>query len=334
MDLASELREFLVTRRARITPQEAGIPVWDGERRVPGLRRSEVAALAGVSTDYYTKLERGVVTGVSANVAEAIANALRLDEAERLHWENLVVQLKAPPANNANGAPIDIAVRPGLQQVLVALAGTPAYLRTARRDILAANAMAEALFAPAFSRPARPVNIARFVFVDPAARSFFADWDGVAHAMAAALRLEVGRHPDDARLAGLIDSLLEQSERFREFVERSGCGFPSHWDEVVPASGGRPPRLGLRGRRAAGRSGSHPHHVHGTAGLARRSTARPTGRECIITPRTVSARNRAVNTGRRKIWPERVRLGCRGSSAPEPKLLGGVAQRRPVFTSR
>ena len=216
MDNAREIREFLATRRARITPQQAGLPAWGGNRRVPGLRREEVAMLAGVSVDYYIRLERGTLGGASESVLNAVADALQLDEAERMHLDNLARAAQHTPRQRRREPTVREGVRPVLARILEATSA-PAYIRNGRRDILAANRLGEALYAPLFENPTRPVNVPRFVFCDSRARSFFADWPTAAHDMVAALRIEAGRSPYDRRLSDLIGELSTRSEEFATF---------------------------------------------------------------------------------------------------------------------
>ena len=215
-DHRAEIREFLVTRRAKITPQQAGLPAGTGPRRVPGLRREEVAVLAGVSTDWYVRLEKGHISGVSEDVLDAVARALRLDEAERAHLFDLAraARPRRDPPRRAGAA-----VRPSLRRVLDSMTGTAAFIRNGRLDLLAANPLGRALYAPAFDDPGRPAhgpaNLARFNFLDPRARDFYPDWDGSADTTVAILRTEVGRDPDNRDLAQLIGELATRSEPFR-----------------------------------------------------------------------------------------------------------------------
>ena len=214
MDNGNEIRDFLVSRRAKITPEQAGLPAYGGNRRVAGLRREEVALLAGVSIDYYTRLERGRAHGASDGVLEGIARALQLDEAERAHLFDLV-RAAAPAGPRAPRRPATQQVRPSVQRILDSMAMTPAYVRNARMDILAANRLGAALFAPVLSSPARPVNNARFLFLDPAAREFYVDWERQAQDVVAMLRTEAGRSPHDKALSNLIGELSTRSENFR-----------------------------------------------------------------------------------------------------------------------
>ena len=213
MDNRTEIRDFLNSRRTKITPEQAGLPAYGGRRRVPGLRREEVALLAGVSVDYYTRLERGDLKGASDSVLDAVASALRLDEPERAHLNNL-----AQAANNAQRVrrrrPLQEGLRPTIQRILDAMTGAPAYVRNGRRDILAANRLGYALYSELYLDPARPVNVARFVFLNPRARTFFLDWPSAANDMVAALRAEAGKNPYDRELSVLVGELSTRSEEF------------------------------------------------------------------------------------------------------------------------
>jgi transcriptional regulator with XRE-family HTH domain len=213
-DFRAEIREFLGTRRARVTPEQAGLPVYGGDRRrVTGLRREEVALLAGISSEYYTRLERGNATGVSESVIDGIAQALQLDEAERIHLLDLLrgAGTTRPPRRR----PAQQRVRPAVQRVLDSMSGTPAFVLSGRLDVLAANHLGRALFSPAYADPVRPPNNARFVFLAPHATEFFRDWDEVAGDTVAMLRAEAGRDPYDRRLTDLIGELSTRSEEFR-----------------------------------------------------------------------------------------------------------------------
>jgi transcriptional regulator with XRE-family HTH domain len=214
VDNRTEARQFLATRRAKLTPERAGVPLYGGRRRVPGLRREEVAMLAGVSTDYYTRLEKGHLAGVSDSVLDAVARALQLDEAEREHLLDL--------ARTANTAPSRTPrrrsqpdVRPSVQRLLDAMESAPAFVRNGRLDVLAINRLGRALYSPAFTAPNRPVNLARFCFLDPGALDLYPDWDVAADTTVALLRTEAGRDPYDRGLSDLVGELATRSEPFR-----------------------------------------------------------------------------------------------------------------------
>jgi transcriptional regulator with XRE-family HTH domain len=213
VDNRNEIRQFLTSRRARITPEQAGLPVYGANRRVPGLRREEVALLAGVSVDYYTRLERGNLGGVSEAVLEALAQALQLDEAERGHLFDLA--RAANTTARPRRRPAQERVRPGVQRILDAITDAPADVRNGRRDILAANRLGYALYSELFIDPVRPANVARFVFLSPRAREFFVDWEGAANDLVANLRTEAGRNPYDRGLQDLVGELSTRSEAFR-----------------------------------------------------------------------------------------------------------------------
>ena len=215
MDNGNEIRDFLVSRRARITPEQAGLPAYGGNRRVAGLRREEVALLAGVSIDYYVRLERGRAAGASDSVLEGIARALQLDEAERAHLFDLARASAAPRAPQAPRRATAQHVRPSVRRILDSMTTTPAYVRNARLDILATNRLGAALFSPVLSSPAQPANNARFLFLDPAAPDFYSDWERQAQDVVAILRTEAGRSPHDKDLSNLIGELSTRSENFR-----------------------------------------------------------------------------------------------------------------------
>ena len=216
MDNRREVRDFLVSRRGKVTPEQVGLPAG-GNRRVPGLRRSEVAALAGVSVEYYSKLERGALAGASAGVLAAIARALRLDDAERAHLFDLA---RAADGSDALERPShrpsrSVAPRPTLQWVLDAVTGGPAFVRNGRMDIVAANPLARAFYADVYVDPGNRANLARFTFLDPAAERFYPDWDLAADISVAILRTEAGRDPTDKDLHDLVGELSTRSDEFR-----------------------------------------------------------------------------------------------------------------------
>jgi transcriptional regulator with XRE-family HTH domain len=213
MDPRREFADFLASRRAKLTPEQAGLPVYGGNRRVAGLRREEVALLAGVSADYYVKLERGNARGASESVLDALARALQLDEAERTHLFDLAHTI------NTSGKPTRLGpkpqVRASVQRILDSMTTTPAYVRNRRLDILAANLLGRALVAPAFNDRHRPASLARFMFLDPAAAEFYQDWERMASDIVAMLRSEAGRDPHDKALQDLVGELSTRSELFR-----------------------------------------------------------------------------------------------------------------------
>jgi transcriptional regulator with XRE-family HTH domain len=210
----SDIAEFLTTRRARITPEQAGLPTY-GQRRVKGLRREEVASLAGASVEYYKRLERGNVSGVSEHVLEGLARALQLDDAERAHLFDLVrAAARAGFASPKRPRPVKQRIRPVVQQILDQITA-PATVRNARLDYLGANALGHALYAPVFDSPEQPANSARFTFLDPVAADFYPEWDHVATELVAHLRSEAGRYPYDRQLSDLVGELSTRSDEFR-----------------------------------------------------------------------------------------------------------------------
>jgi transcriptional regulator with XRE-family HTH domain len=213
VETKEQVREFLSSRRARITPEQAGLTSY-GSRRVPGLRREEVAVLAGLSVPYYTRLERGDIGGASESVLEALTQALQLDDAERAHLFDLARTAQpttARPRRRQSGQ----RIRPEIQWTLDAITGAAAYVSNERLDILATNALGRALFSELCAGPARTLNHARFVFLDPRAEAFYVDWDRAARETAAILRSAAGRDPHDRDLSDLVGELATQSEAFR-----------------------------------------------------------------------------------------------------------------------
>jgi transcriptional regulator with XRE-family HTH domain len=208
-----EIREFLTSRRARITPEQAGLHSY-GSRRVPGLRREEVAVLAGVSAPYYTRLERGDINGVSESVLEALARALQLDEAERAHLLDLARAAQPTPVRPRRRQAKQ-RVRPEVQWTLDAITGAAAFVSNDRLDILGENQLGRALYSELYAALGRPVNTARFVFLDPRAEAAFGDWDRIATETVAILRSAAGRDPYDRDLSDLVGELATQSEAFR-----------------------------------------------------------------------------------------------------------------------
>ncbi|MFG1608088.1 helix-turn-helix transcriptional regulator [Actinoplanes sp. NPDC049265] len=212
LDARAEIREFLISRRARLTPNSVGLPSY-GTRRVPGLRREEVAVLAGISVPYYARLERGDMSKASPSVLEGLARALRLDDAERAHLFDLARAAGSGRARTP--APGDATrVRPVVQQLLDAMSGAAAFVNNHRLDILGANRLGYQLCAAVFNGAPR-ANLARFTFLEPGAREFFIDWENAASSIVADLRTATGRHRQDARLTRLIGELATRSEEFR-----------------------------------------------------------------------------------------------------------------------
>ena len=211
MDTKTEVREFLTSRRAKITPAEAGLTSY-GTRQVPGLRREEVATLAGVSVDYYNRMERGNLVGVSDGVLQAVVGALRLDEAERAHLFDLA-RASRDRAGGQRRRPARLTVRPAVEWIIEAMTGAAAFVVNSRQDILAANRLGRAFYAPVLESPG-PANMARFTYLDPRARGFFTDWNRAAKECVAALRTQAGRDPLDRDLSDLIGELSTQSEEF------------------------------------------------------------------------------------------------------------------------
>lgn len=213
MDPERDVQQFLTTLRARLTPEQAGVPVFGGERRVPGLRREEVAQLAGVSTAYYTRMERGNLSGVSDSVIYALARALHLNEAETAHLLDLARAATGPrPRPRRRPAP---RVSPRIAQLIQTMADVPTLALTRLGDPVASNALGRALFPHLFPDGQRPLNHSRYLFLDPRAQVFYPDWESSAHEAVSALRLLAGHDPSDAALMSLIGELSTQSPEFR-----------------------------------------------------------------------------------------------------------------------
>ncbi|MFD5011383.1 helix-turn-helix domain-containing protein [Streptomyces chartreusis] len=211
LDPRAELSEFLRTRRARLKPEDVGLPDYGRHRRVPGLRREELAQLAGVSVAYYTRLEQGNGRNVSAEVLDAIARALRLSDAEHAH----LTHLAKPKRHKKKPVARTEQVRPAMLQLLDTIDGVPAYITGRRSDIVAWNGMAAAVFGDWSELPAQERNWARLVFLRPDYRELFVEWDQKAYDIVAFLRMDAGCHPDDPRLSALVGELSVKSEEFR-----------------------------------------------------------------------------------------------------------------------
>ncbi len=214
MDNRAEVREFLASRRERVTPQQVGLPAGSG-RRVKGLRRSEVAVLAGVSVEYYTRIERGAIHSASPEVLDALARALLLDDAERAHLFNLAHAASpvARPARRRN--PTTWTAHHSLQWVLDGVTAGPAFVRNGRMDLLAVNPLARAFYADVYDMPGQPPNIARFTFLDHRAHDFYPDWGAFADVTVAILHTEAGRDPHNKELHDLVGELSTRSDEFR-----------------------------------------------------------------------------------------------------------------------
>lgn len=210
---AEQIKEFLTSRRAKVTPEDVGLPVAGGNRRVPGLRREEVAVLANVSLEYYTRIERGTATGVSETVLDAIAHALQLSDAERTHLLDLMRADRRTTPRRRQPAPRQ-RVRNSVVHLLEGMPRTPAVVHDHRLNILADNPLGRALFDPLYADPVRPANYARFLFLDRHARDFWVDWNDAADNTVAILRGNAGTNPHDTTLNELIGELSTRSHEF------------------------------------------------------------------------------------------------------------------------
>ena len=215
-DNRDDVREFLMSRRARVTPEQAGLP-GGGGRRVAGLRRSEVAMIAGVSVEYYSRLDRGQIAGASTGVLEALATALQLDDTERAHLFDLARAADGMPASGRPRARRATrgASRPSLQWALDAVADGVAFVRDQHQDVLATNSLARAFYSPVIGDGGRTPNLARFQFLDPASRDFYPDWELFAEMCVGVMRAAAGRDPHDTGLHDLVGELSTRSDVFR-----------------------------------------------------------------------------------------------------------------------
>ena len=217
MDTSDAISEFLTTRRAKLTPSQVGLPDYGGRRRVPGLRREEVALVAGMSAEYYKRLERGNAAGVSEAVIDGVSRALQLDEAEHAHLYDLI------RAANAGAHPTQRAsttrktqLTSGMRQTIDAMSAVPVYIQNGRLDAVATNRLAAALFSEMLDGPRPPANAARFIFLEPRAQTFYREWEGQARQIVAVLRAEAGRSPYDRQLTDLVGELSTRSDLFRK----------------------------------------------------------------------------------------------------------------------
>ncbi|MFY9634739.1 MAG: helix-turn-helix transcriptional regulator [Cellulosimicrobium cellulans] len=228
MNNRADVREFLTSRRAKISPEAVGLPAGSN-RRVAGLRRSEVATLAGVSVEYYTRLERGAISGASPEILQAISRALNLDDAERAHLFDLAHAASpiARPPKRRNSKSWNPHI--SLQWALDAVTAGPAFVRNGRMDLLAVNALARAFYKDVYDMPGQPPNLARFTFLDERAHDFHPDWDAAAEVVVSILRTEAGRDPHNKELHDLIGELSTRSQEFRRLwsshdVRHHGAG--------------------------------------------------------------------------------------------------------------
>ncbi|MFF1443462.1 helix-turn-helix transcriptional regulator [Streptomyces sp. NPDC058295] len=214
MDNRDAVSAFLRSRRDKITPEQAGLPTY-GQRRVPGLRRGEVAALAGVSVEYYTRLERGNLQGVSDSVLDTLAHALRLDDTERMYLYDLARAAGPAPQTRAPRRESRPTVRPSVARIVDGMPELPAYVMNNRLDALAANPLGRALYSEMYADPTCGANVVRFAFFNSAARRFYTDWERMARFAVGALRIEAGKNPYDRELSNLIGELSTRSDAFR-----------------------------------------------------------------------------------------------------------------------
>jgi len=216
MNTRDDIGDFLTSRRAKLTPTQAGLPDFGGRRRVPGLRREEVALLAGMSAEYYKRLERGNATGVSEAVIDGISRALQLNEAEHAHLYDLIRTANAgahPQRRRQSTRKTQLT--PGMQQTIDAMSTVPVFIQNGRLDAVATNRLGRALFSEMLDDARPPVNAARFVFLDPKAQDFYQDWEGNTRQIVAILRAEAGRSPYDRELSNLVGELSTRSDLFR-----------------------------------------------------------------------------------------------------------------------
>lgn len=217
MDTSPTISEFLTTRRAKLTPAQVGLPDFGGRRRVPGLRREEVALVAGMSAEYYKRLERGNATGVSEAVIDGVSRALQLDEAEHAHLHDLIraANAGAHPVQRRT-SPRNSQITPDTRQTIDAMSTVPVYVQNGRLDAVATNRFGRALFSEMLDDARPPANAARFLFLDPRAQTFYREWDAQTRQIVALLRAEAGRSPYDRQLSDLIGELSTRSDLFRK----------------------------------------------------------------------------------------------------------------------
>lgn len=216
MDTNDDIRDFLTSRRAKLSPEQAGIPDFGGRRRVPGLRREEVALIAGMSAEYYKRLERGNASGVSEAVIDGVSRALQLDEAERDHLYELVRTANAGAHPQRRRQVRRTQLSAGMQQTIDAMSTVPVFIQNGRLDAIATNPLGHALFATMLDEARPPANAARFVFLDPRSQDFYTDWEANTRQIVAILRAEAGRSPYDRQLSDLVGELSTRSDLFRK----------------------------------------------------------------------------------------------------------------------
>lgn len=239
MDTKAEVREFLMTRRARLTPEAAGITT-SGTRRVAGLRRSEVASLAGLSVEYYARIERGAIGGASSSVLDALSRALQLTDTEHAHLLDLARAADGVPTSGRPRRRAERITPPriSLQWALDSITDGVAFVRNRRQDLLATNELGKAFYAPVIGDGGRVPNLARFQFLDPLSREFYPDWDLFAQMCVSIMRAEAGRDPHDKGLQNLVGELSTRDETFRRLwgahdVRTHGAGTKRFHHPVV-----------------------------------------------------------------------------------------------------
>lgn len=217
METSGAISEFLTTRRAKLTPAQVGLPDFGGRRRVPGLRREEVALVAGMSPEYYKRLERGNATGVSEAVIDGVSRALQLDDAEHAHLQDLIraATVGTHPQRRVRKAR-RAELTPGMRQTIDAMATVPVFVQNGRLDAVATNPLGRALFSEMLDGAQPSANAARFIFLDRRAQTFYRDWDGQTRQIVAVLRAEAGRSPYDRQLSDLVGELSTRSDLFRK----------------------------------------------------------------------------------------------------------------------
>jgi transcriptional regulator with XRE-family HTH domain len=216
MDNHDDLSQFLVSRRAKLSLEQVGLPDFGGRRRVPGLRREEVALLAGMSSEYYKRLERGNAKGASEAVIDGVSRALQLDEAEHSHLYELIRSANAGAHPQRRRPARKTQINPTLQQTIDAMSTVPVYVQNGRLDAVATNRLGRALFSQMFEDSRQPVNAARFTFLDTRAQTFYRDWESNTRQIVALLRVEAGRSPYDRQLSDLVGELSTRSDLFRK----------------------------------------------------------------------------------------------------------------------